>query len=787
MTAAWLRLELRRRWRSLLVLALLVALATATVLTAVAGARRGDSAVDRLLERTLPADVAILPNQADFDWAAVRALPQVTTLSTFGSAPYVVDGVPPDSLGGAVGLDTMVTVERPVALAGRLPDPHRPDEMVVTPRFVEAYGLDVGDAVTIRLYRPESFAAFRADPSLPPDGPVVEARIVGVVRSFWYGDNLGGQGQLISSAGLYERYPAELGEGSPTEMFNAIARLDGGAAAIPALQAELERLTGQTIDIWDLGDVFHQHARDVTGFEADALLVFAAAAALAALFLVGQPVARYVAAGVADLQALRAVGVVPRQLVVAAALGPVLAAVLGAAAGAAVAVVASRWFPIGSAAMLEPAPGIDADATVLVAGVLLAPALVAVAAVTSAVLAQRAALSQSHRRGSAVARAVAAAGLPVPVVVGTRFALEPGRGRQAVPVRPALLGAVTGVLGVLAAFTFSSGVDDAAGNLRRFGQTHQLLGYLDEGEEAPPAGDVLAAAAADPDVVAVNDARIGAAEAGGLSVAVYTYAPVGAAPDVVMLEGRLPSRAGEIALAPTTAADLGVATGDRVGLTGSEGSADYTVTGLAFVPDGSHNDYATGAWATSDGYEALFGPNWKFHEAHVQLRTGADPQAVAARLAESAGVGFEPPEQPGPVTEIQQIRTLPVFLAGFLAVLALGAVGHALATAVRRRRHEMAVLRAVGLTRRQSRGVVAVQASVLALAGLALGIPLGVALGRVLWRYVAETTPLFYVPPVAVTALLLVVPVALLAANLLAAWPSQRAASMRVGSVLRAE
>ena len=83
--------------------------------------------------------------------------------------------------------------------------------------------------------------------------------------------------------------------------------------------------------------------------------------------------------------------------------------------------------------------------------------------------------------------------------------------------------------------------------------------------------------------------------------------------------------------------------------------------------------------------------------------------------------------------------------------------------------------------------MVVTQASVLALVGLVLGVPLGVALGRTVWRYVADSTPLFYVPPVAVLGLLLVAPVTLLAANLLAVWPSQRAASMRVGHVLRAE
>ena len=97
------------------------------------------------------------------------------------------------------------------------------------------------------------------------------------------------------------------------------------------------------------------------------------------------------------------------------------------------------------------------------------------------------------------------------------------------------------------------------------------------------------------------------------------------------------------------------------------------------------------------------------------------------------------------------------------------------------------MLRALGLTRRQSRLVIVTQATLLAVIGLAFGIPLGIALGRTLWHAAANMTPLAYQPPLALLALLLIAPLALVAANLLAAWPARRAARLRTAQILRTE
>jgi ABC-type lipoprotein release transport system permease subunit len=800
---AWIRHDLRTRARSLVLLAVLVALTTGVVLTAVAGSRRGGSAVERLLDRTKPATVAVLPNEAGFDWDAVAALPGVEAVARFPLVPFGVEGVEDDAVGFAWLDDgVMHDIERPVVLEGRLADPSRDDEAVITTAFVETYGKGVGDTVTITLNTPEQvdkhFLPEEEGVETPPAGPVIETTIVGVVRSPWFSDTQGGAiGQLTPSPGIFHEHPESfLGTQNLTHI-NALVRLEGGAAAVPEFREQLAEASGRRdIDFMYLA-AEAKHIEDVAGFEADALMVFALAAFVAALFLVGQSVARYVGGGTRDLQVLLSIGMSPRHVRGAAAFGPTLAALVGAVIGVGIAVAGSSRFPIGTAEPFEPSPGRHADLTVLMAGLVLIPLLISAGAVLASRRASRSLVADGGGRRSWVGALTARTGAPVPLSVGASFALDRGRGAQSVPVYPALVGSIVGVLGVVAALTFAAGVGDASDHPERFGQVAQINTFVGfNGNDFAPADDLVPLLADDPDVVAVNNTRQGVVESGPVPVPAFVLDPIGDMP-VVVTQGRVPTAPDEVILAPRSAEETGVEVGGTIEMVGSKSTGSYRVSGIAFVPEGSHNSYDTGAWMLPDTYDELI-TGFKFHTLHVVLRDGAEPDAVLERVTATISEALDvPPEEvaqvfsplapPSRLAELEELQRLPLFLAGFLALLAVAAVGHALATAVRRRRHDLAVLRALGVTRWQSAATVLVQATLLALVGLAAGVPLGFALGRTLWRSVADTTPIEYVPPFAVWALALIAPVALLSAILLAAWPSHRAASIRVGHVLRTE
>jgi len=175
--------ELRQGWRAPVVLGIVAGLAGGAVLTAVAGARRTDSAYQRMLAVTDAVDytmrlAAVSGTALDAD--AVRALPGVERVgvvdrfylttpgprSTVGSRPPVLasssDGISYREIG------------RPVVVEGRMPDPDRPNEILVSRILADEGSFDVGDPAPLVLVTPDETA---------PDGLRTERvsfRVVGV-------------------------------------------------------------------------------------------------------------------------------------------------------------------------------------------------------------------------------------------------------------------------------------------------------------------------------------------------------------------------------------------------------------------------------------------------------------------------------------------------------------------------------------------------------------------------------------------------------------------------------
>jgi hypothetical protein len=458
----------------------------------------------------------------------------------------------------------------------------------------------------------------------------------------------------------------------------------------------------------------------------------------------------------------------------------------------ALAIALSPRFPIGVARRYDLDVGVHADIVVLVGALLLlVVSVLGLAAITAWWRATR--LEREPTTTSTTARWIANTGVSPTLLIGSRLAVEPGRGRRAVPVRSALVGAIVGVLGVVACFTFRAGIEDAAATPARSGIVWDFAVAAGPGTVAPADARRL-----------VDDPAVGSAThalwtralpVGDVSTSAWGIADRRGRSDLVVVNGRAPRDETEIAFAPTTLDQLGLEIGDTVEV--GRPARALTVVGEALLPASSHTAYDSSAWLTLPGLRSVLGPGSvdespdDFEDYYLfRWRDGADVTAAEQRMRRIAAAGeyfAGPLTLPSDVIDLAHLATMPLVLAVFFGLLACATVAHALVTTVRRRRFDLAVLRSMGFTRTQSRGAIAWQSALLAACGLVVGIPLGLVLGRTLWRYVAEDFPIAYVPPIEVLVVLVVIPVALLIAQALAAGPAHAATRIRPAQTLRTE
>ena len=281
---------------------------------------------------------------------------------------------------------------------------------------------------------------------------------------------------------------------------------------------------------------------------------------------------------------------------------------------------------------------------------------------------------------------------------------------------------------------------------------------------------------------------LGDGDIGGQDVPVVGIRPLRGRVAPPLLDGRLPRGPREIALSGGELRALHTGVGGLVRARTTRGMAALRITGqIVLSPEITNEQVRLGAGGvmTLTGAQALSRTPLPVNVYLVRLRHPGDPAEIARLKRQFPGVVL-PAVPPPEVRELQGVNGLPLVLACALTLLAAGTIAHTLVTSVRRRRRDLAILKAIGFVSWQVRATVAWQATAIAATGLVIGLPLGVAAGRWAWTLLARG---FAIEPVPVISalVLLSVPAVLLMANLVAAVPGRAAARTQPAVVLRAE
>jgi hypothetical protein len=373
---------------------------------------------------------------------------------------------------------------------------------------------------------------------------------------------------------------------------------------------------------------------------------------------------------------------------------------------------------------------------------------------------------------------------------GVRLALDPGTGRGRVPVRPAILASALASVVMLATITFGASLAALTAHPVLYGWNWTYA--LSSGQITVKG--VGATLDRDPGVAAWTGIWFGTARIDTLTVPVIGALP-GAPVAPPVLSGHGLTGPGQIVLGRQTLQALGRRVGDTVTLTdGGPHPYQLRIVGTATLPaigvaSTLHTEMGTGAvipQADIPGASAAE-PN----SVLVTVQPGASAagqQAVLQRIvpADAGGV-VSGVQRPAEITDYQSTGAAPLILAGALAAGALASLWLTLTASVRRRGHELALLKCLGFTRGQLVLTVTCQSAAAVTGGALAGVPLGVALGRYLWDQFAGQISVIPQPTVPVLTVALVVAAALAAAGLVAAWPGRAAARVPATVRLRAE
>ncbi|MEY2567232.1 MAG: putative transport system permease protein [Actinomycetota bacterium] len=784
----------RRRWRSFVAVALLIGLGGSVALAAGAGARRTLSAYPRYLRAGQVSDLAVDYPVKDFatDFASgIAHLPQVVAGS---SATYIGMNVAtatptgdPDpslqfeSVGSLDG--RFIAQDRAVVIHGRLPRAARADEVLINQALADA-GLRLGQTIPLATvpHDNDEDGTSGFETGVVLDRARVRVVGIGLLPEEVVQDDID-RGPRMLFTPAFTRAHLE----SANYPWQGL-RVRGGGAGVPAAKRAIVSSAPKADQV-----LFREQAPITAKVQrserpiATALGIFAAAVAFAMLVLAGQAFSRLLSFERDDERGLRAMGLGPAARGLPMALVALGTVVVGAVLAILGALALSPLAPVGIIRRVDPDPGAALDVTAVIGG---AAVLTVLLTVLIGFLVVRAVgrASDPDARSEPSRLAAAAAGLGPAAAIGTRMALEPGRGRTAVPVRTNLFAVTGAVVVVVAASTFGANLHRLVGHPALYGAPWSGVIAADGGygEVSMPA---MGRAMRDDEAVdGWAGATFAAVGVDGHDTPVMGLTRGRGSVGPPVLRGRLPADDREILLAGGTAKALHVDIGDKVALTAGGPSKPFTVVGTGVLPAigklfSEHTSPGIGALVSGRTVQELSPDQPLAAAVLVRLRPGLAKERELRRLATTLpraphtnAYDVLIDQRPADIANSSSVGAGPTALAGVLGAAAVLSVALTAAVSARRRRADLAVLKAIGFTRRQLATAVRWQAGLTMTIALVVGTVLGIVVGRAVWR--AFANQLHVVPATTIPVLLLAaVAVALLAASVLAAAPIGRSAA----------
>ena len=791
------RLELRRRGLAWFAAALLIGIAGTAVLGAFAGARRTASVITRSAGSSDAEDLSFGPDTEGTPpaWSQVDQLAAVAEVSTaHGLVALRLDHGRPDEdwLNSITAFPTddrwLRTIGRPQMLAGRLPNPGRPEELFVNETMARREHLRVGQRLQLIVLTGPELEAARSPEDLPP-GRRLEVVIVGIGRLRDEAIRDPSDPQLAPAAVFTAAASARFSELHPVNWDGKFVRLRHGSRDVASFERQVRALVpGVAVTFAERKSADARARRSMQPYVI-ALIAFGALAALASLAIISQMLGRQQAAQRSDRRVLHAMGFTGARFGILGAIEGAVIGATGAALAVGGAIAISPLTPIGPLRRLEPSPGTSVDPLVLGVG----------AAVIILLVLARLAMSGSRTPAPAgVARTNrvvdrVAQRLPVPVGSGLRLATDSGRGTRAIPLRSTMLGLCTALAAITATVVFSADLANFVATPRLYGWSWDALVAPDDGNRTLPA--TSAAVHSEPKIAHAAAGRFGQVASRGTTIAALG---IDGPPNVAIVRGRGPTHDDEVALGITSLNALDASVGDHISMRGPGGARPFLVTGVAVFPRlapypaAEPTGLGIGAAFTRAGLARLV-PDSQDSFMLVNLR-GREPVTPAARHALQARV-FDKvrsgqvlgPQRPNDVTSYDRLERTPLALAALLAVLALATAAHVLISSVRRRRADLAVLKTLGFTRRQVATTVAAQATTMIGLAVIIAMPLGVVLGRWCWSATARWLGIPEVHTIPYRSLLVITVAAVFLANLIAYIPGRIASRVRPALALRAE